>query len=128
MDINTNTDVRPQISENVLVNKLSNQEIDIIYNNYYEKEKKDKKKNIMDQSINEIIHNTIYFLDHFQEDYQNKIYELELNKDYDYKNKSSINIYLTAFGLHVRDNDNIIYFGIILIIISILIYFFSISK
>ena len=39
-----------------------------------------------------------------------------------------IKIHLVAISLFIRDNDNIIYLGIIMIILSVLICFFNISR
>ena len=52
-----------------------------------------------------------------------------LNVDVDELGKPSnfIIIHLTAISLMLRDSDNIIYIGILLIILSIIIYFFNIS-
>ena len=123
---NIDDEIIPQIAgdpNNEYINDLSNHEIDVIYENYYEKELLKKKKNILDMSLNEIIHNTINFIDNFQSDYSSKVYEYENITD----KKNNIIKYLTAFGLYIRENDNIIYLGIILIILSFIIYLFSIS-
>jgi len=125
---NIDDEIIPQIAgdpNNEYINDLSNHEIDVIYENYYEKELLKKKKNILDMSLNEIIHNTINFIDNFQSDYSSKVYEYEYENITDKKN--NIIKYLTAFGLYIRENDNIIYLGIILIILSFIIYLFSIS-
>jgi len=121
---------RPQIAGELndeMVNELSNHEIDLIYDKFYQKDLSDKKKNIFDMSLNKIIHNTIYFLDHFQSDYSSKLYEVEMIEE-DEKKKNTVMKYFIAFGLYIRENDNIIYLGIILIILSFILYFFSISS
>ena len=129
MELNTNVDSRPQIAEKVdkYTNDLSNHEIDLIYNKFYQIDLDKKKKNIFDLSLNKIIHNTISFLDHFQSDYSSKLYEVELLEE-DEKKKNMVMKYFTAFGLYIREHDNIIYLGIILVIFSFILYFFSISS
>ena len=129
MELNTNVDSRPQIAEKVdkYTNDLSNHEIDLIYNKFYQIDLDKKKKNIFDLSLNKIIHNTISFLDHFQSDYSSKLYEVELLEE-DEKKKNMVMKYFTAFGLYARENDNIIYLGIILVVLSFILYFFSISS
>ena len=129
MEDNTNVDIRPQIAGELdkFSNELSNHEIDLIYDKLYQKDLSDKKKNIFDLSLNKIIHNTISFLDHFQSDYSSKLYEVELLEE-DEKKKNMVMKYFTAFGLYIREHDNIIYLGIILVIFSFILYFFSISS
>ena len=91
--------------------------------------KKIYKKDIFEMTLNEIIHNTINFLDHFQSDFSSKLYEVELKDDDDNNIRTStVGQYITAFGLYIRENDNIIYLGIILVILSFILYFFSISS
>ena len=123
-------EIRPQIAGEVdkYSNELSNHEIDLIYNKFYQEDLSKKKKTIFDLSLNQIIHNTIYFLDHFQSDFSSKLYETELlDDDDDNIRTSTFRQYMIAFGLYVRENDNIIYLGIILVILSFFLYFFSIS-
>jgi hypothetical protein len=129
MEYNTNVNIRPQIAGelNKFSNELSNHDLDLIYDKLYQKDLSDKKKNIFDLSLNKIIHNTIYFLDHFQSDYSSKLYEVELLEE-DEKKKNMVMKYFTAFGLYIREHDNIIYLGIILVIFSFILYFFSISS
>ena len=129
MEDNTNVNIRPQIAGelNKFSNELSNHDLDLIYDKLYQKDLSDKKKNIFDLSLNKIIHNTIYFLDHFQSDYSSKLYEVELLEE-DEKKKNMVMKYFTAFGLYIREHDNIIYLGIILVIFSFILYFFSISS
>ena len=40
----------------------------------------------------------------------------------------NLQIHLMAIGMFIRDEDNIIYLGIIMIILSILICFFNLSR
>ena len=129
MEDNTNVDIRPQIAGELdkYSNELSNHELDLIYDKLYQKDLDKKKKNIFDLSLNKIIHNTISFLDHFQSDYSSKLYEVELLEE-DEKKKNMVMKYFTAFGLYIREHDNIIYLGIILVIFSFILYFFSISS
>ena len=123
-------DIRPQIAgelDDEMVNELSTHDIDLIYDKLYQKDLSDKKQNIFDLSLNKVIHNTIYFLDHFQSDFSSKLYEVEIIEKDD-KKKNTIMKYFTAFGLYIRENDNVIYLGIILIILSFILFFLSISS
>ena len=75
----------------------------------------------------QIIQKTISFLDHFQSDYSEKLYEVDLIEKDESRKKNSAMKYLTAFGLYIRENDNVIYLGIVLVILSFIIYFFNIT-
>lgn len=122
-------EIRPQIAGelNKYSNELSNHEIDLIYNKFYQTDLDKKNKTIFDLTLNKIIHNTIHFLDNFQSDFSSSLYEVEL-KENDIDKKNIFTKYLTAFGLYIREKDNIIYLGIILVILSFILYFFSISS
>ena len=40
----------------------------------------------------------------------------------------NLKIYIIAFVRYINENDNIIYFGIILILISLILYFLNITR
>lgn len=123
---NIDDEIRPQIGDEYN-NELSNHDIDLIYDKLYKKDLYDNKKSIFDLTLNQIIQKTISFLDHFQSDYSEKLYEVDLIEKDETRKKNSIMKYFTAFGLYIRENDNVIYLGIVLVILSFIIYFFSIS-
>lgn len=123
---NIDDEIRPEIAGEYN-NELSHHDIDLIYDKLYRKELYKSKKNIFDLTLNEIIEKTIGFLDHFQSDYSTKLYEVEMIEKDDSIKKNIIMKYFTAFGLYIRENDNVIYLGIVLVILSFIIYFFSIS-
>ena len=90
-----------------------------------------KKKTIMDKTLGEIMKNTANFFNNSFYSFSDKILEAEtiLRLDDDsYSFTSLLQKYITAIILFVRDDDNIIYLGIIMIILSILICFFNISR
>lgn len=123
---NIDDEPRPQIGDEYN-NELSHHDIDLIYDKLYKKDLYDNKKSIFDLTLNQIIQKTISFLDHFQSDYSTKLYEVDLIEKDETRKKNSIMKYFTAFGLYIRENDNVIYLGIVLVILSFIIYFFSIS-
>lgn len=128
---NIGRDNRPQVSQPVIdrFNKhLTNSEIAYI-NRIYHQDNDIKKETIMDLKLSEIMNNTANFFDEFLHEYTNKIYDTKLS--YSDKNNDgdiieNIKIYIIAFVRYVTESDNIIYLGIILIIISIILYFLSI--
>ena len=93
-----------------------------------EESKKIHKPTIMDQTLDKIIDNCINFLTFSYENFTKKLYESQ--EIYKYNNNQSfintLKIYFMATILYIRDGENIIYLGIIFILISILLYFFNI--
>ena len=129
----TQHDSRPQISEGVDRHSthLTNNELDTLQKLHHEEHLQKKKKTIMDMKLNEIVENTVNFLSHFSRDYSHKLYEVDI----DFKTQdnsggffNSLKRYLLAFTLYLGDNDNILYFGIILVVLSIILYFFNITS
>ena len=128
---NMGSDRRPQVAEPVIdrFNKhLTNSEIAYI-NKIYHQDNDKKKKTIMDLKLGEIMDNTANFFNDFLYEYTNKIYDTQLNygtkgNEEDYV--ENFKIYIIAFVRYIIESNNIIYFGIILIIISIILYFLSI--
>ena len=135
--INTNnlnkTDHAPQTSPaglsmfNKHFTDLTNHELHNI-KKMSEESKKIHKPTIMDQTLDKIIDNCINFLTFSYENFNKKIYESqEIYKSYgDQSVIDNFKIYFMAIILYIRDGENIIYLGIIFILISILLYFFNI--
>lgn len=125
------SDNRPQVSQMVdRFNKhLTNSEIAYI-NRIYHQDNDVKKETIMDLKLGEIMNNTANFFNDFLQEYSNKIYDTQLTYSSTSKTNDDVvenlKIYIIAFVRYVTESDNIIYFGIILIIISIILYFVSI--
>jgi len=126
------TDNRPQVSGMIdRFNKhLTNTEIAYI-NKIYHKDNNVKKKNIFEMELGEIMKNTTNFFNDFLSEYQNKLYDTELYyKDKNANNASleNIKIYIIAFVRYINESDNVIYLGIIMILISIILYFLNITS
>ena len=125
---------RPQMSSaglemyNKHFTNLTNHELHQIKK--MKKQNKDKKnKTIMDESLGKIMYKCINFLTYSFDDYTKKIYEAEIILDR-YDNQSFtdlLQIYTTASVLFIKDKENILYIGIILIFFSIIIYFINIT-
>ena len=125
------SDNRPQISGTVdRFNKhLTNSEISYI-NRIYHQDNKKKSRTIFEMNLGEIMENTSNFFNNFLMEYTNKIYDTELyysdnNSDGPLEN---LKIYIIAFVRYINESDNIIYFGIILILISLILYFLNITR
>ena len=86
---------------------------------------------ILDKPFGEVINNTVNFFGNSFDIYHTKLMEAEFtrklyNTDHTYLNH--LQKHLIAISLFIRDEDNIIYMGIIMIILSVLICFFNISR
>lgn len=125
---------RPQMSSaglemyNKHFTNLTNHELHQI-KKMKEQNKDKKNKTIMDESLGKIMYKCINFLTYSFDDYTKKIYEAEIILDR-YDNQSFtdlLQIYTTASVLFIKDKENILYIGIILIFFSIIIYFINIT-
>lgn len=126
-NIDISNELRPQVATEIDKHShhLTNWELDTINKIYYENKEKNKEKNILDLTLNEIIDNTVKFLINFDNHYDEIIYEIELKNNEDNK-KNDFMVYIYAFMIYLNKNKNIFYLGIIFIIISIILYFFNI--
>ena len=129
---NVLTDPRPQMNidyRNAYNLTLEEKrKVDNIVKEEYSK----SKKTILDESLGEILDKTFNFLGNFLVEYKEKYDYADalLNIDVDEVNKMSniILLHLTTISLMIRESDNIIYIGILFVILSIIIYFFNISR
>tara|TARA_B100000945_G_C20037367_1_gene437446 strand:- start:63 stop:497 length:435 start_codon:yes stop_codon:yes gene_type:complete len=88
-----------------------------------------QKKTILDMPLKDIMKNTSNFIDNFNKDLAYNIRKVELEnnlKENDFF--STIKKYILGFSMLATDKDNMIHLGIILIVMSIIIYFFNISR
>ena len=91
------------------------------------------KKTIMDMPLKDILGKTSEVTSSFWDDYKIKMSEIEIHekqRDKNYK-KSFINIiktHILALVEYMKDNDNGLYIGILIVIISIILYMFNITS
>ena len=129
-------DSRPQISEkfNRNTNKvLSQKEEEKIIKEYKQSEQK-VENTILDMSLKDIIGKTSKTTANFLEDYNIKLIESKYLYEKKYGNlKDKISwtefffVHSLAFIEYIKENDNILYIGILLVIISVILYIFNIS-
>ena len=84
----------------------------------------------MDQSLGQIMDRTVNFLANSVDNMYQKYYEAELLDKTPKEDKGftqSLKTYLIATILFVRDEENIIYLGILCIILANIMLFFSIT-
>lgn len=124
-------DIRPQMSASLIGESLKNlksHELDFI-NNIKNKEMKQNKQTIMDEDLGTIIDKTINFTVHFIDDFHKYIYKAEVIEEINLSNAGifkKIQIYLLAFIYFVRESENVIYLGFLILMLSIIIFFLSI--
>ena len=98
-----------------------------IIDDHYDK----KQETILDKPFGEVINNTVNFFGNSFDIYQTKLIEAEFTRklyNTEHENLNTIQKHLIAISLFIRDEDNVIYLGIIMIILSVLICFFNISR
>ena len=86
---------------------------------------------VLDLTLNQIIENTVAMVGDFSNDYMLKINEVTLESKLYGEEETFVNNlqkYIVAFMLYIGDKNNLLYFGIILVILSIILYFFNISS
>jgi len=131
-DISAET--RPQLSSaglsesNKHLTHLSNHELQQV-KSYHDKDHKKKITTILDEPLGKILDHTINFLTYSFDSFSKKIYEAELMEDIHSTDKNTWNnlkVLALASILFIRDEQNIIYIGIIMVFLSIIIYFINI--
>jgi hypothetical protein len=90
-----------------------------------------KNETILDLTLNEIIENTVTRIAEFSNDYTYKLYEVDLEfklHEEDHTFYSNLKKYILALSLYLGENDNLLYFGILLVMVAIILYFFNITS
>ena len=98
-----------------------------------EQEQRDKEKTIMDMPLKDIIEKTSEVTSDFWDDYSIKLSEMEIhekhnNKDYEKSWSNVIKIYILAFVEYLKDDNHVLYIGILFVIISVILYLFNITS
>ena len=112
------------------LDNLNSQELNKI-NRIIDQEHNKKQETILDKPFGEVINNTVNFFGNSFEAYQTKLIEAEFSRnlyDTEHPYLDKLQKHLIAIVLFIRDEDNVIYLGIIMIILSVLICFFNISR
>ena len=100
-------------------------------NRIIDQEHNKKQETILDKPFGEVINNTVNFFGNSFDAYQTKLIEAEFTRnlyDTEHPYLDKLQKHLIAIVLFIRDEDNVIYLGIIMIILSVLICFFNISR
>ena len=126
---------RPQMSSagletnNKHFRDLSNHELHQI-KKLHEKDHKQEPRTVLDESLGEIMNKCINFLTYSFDGYTKAYYQAEVMED-TYDNEKtmyeSIKVHLIALTLFFRDDENILYIGILLVFLSIIIYLVNIT-
>ena len=128
---------RPHISSNqeeYIINKLEKDEVLRKETSEIKNKRKQKKETIMNISLGDIFKNISNVITNFWSNYKESLVEVKYNIDEDIYSDDSVSfislskIHLFAFVNYLKKDNNIIYMGIFLIIISILLYFINITR
>jgi hypothetical protein len=100
-------------------------------NRILETEYNKKSTTILDRSLGDVLEGTVNFFSNSFNSYADKFLEAKFSKllfqtDNEYLN--GLQIHLIAISLFIRDDENVIYLGIIMIIISVLLCFINITR
>ena len=100
-------------------------------NRILEEEYNKKRATILDRPLGDVLEGTVNFFSNSFNSYADKLLEAKFSKllfqtDNEYLNK--LQIHLIAISLFIRDDENVIYLGIIMIIISFLLCFINITR
>ena len=125
---------RPQMSgaglasSNKHFRDLTNHELHKI-KKIHEADHKQEPRTVLDEPLGEIMNKCINFLTYSFDGYTKKLYEAELMEDIhdDKSTYESIKIHLIAMMLFFRDDENVLYIGILLVFLSIIIYLVNIT-
>ena len=112
------------------INNLNSHELNKM-NRIINEETNKYQPTILDKPLGEVINNTVNFFGNSFDIYHTKLMEAQFsrklyNTEHGYLN--TLQTHLIAIYLFIRDEDNVIYMGIIMIILSVLICFFNISR
>lgn len=128
-------ETRPQMSsaglEEIATHSkdLSNHELHQI-KKIHEKDHMIKPKTILDESLGVIMNKLVNFLTYSFDGYTKAYYEAEVMEDVYDNDKSTyqmIKVHLIAIILFMRKDQNILYIGILLVLLSIIIYLVNIT-
>ena len=128
-------ETRPQMSSaglevnNKHFKDLNNHELHQI-KKIHEKDHMIKSKTILDESLGDIMNKLVNFLTYSFDGYTKAYYEAEVMEDVYDNDKSTyqmIKVNLIALVIFMRKDQNILYIGILLVLLSIIIYLVNIT-
>ena len=86
---------------------------------------------IMSMQVGELFENTSMVLNNFDERFLKALHKVDIEFGYTYNNEgmiTNIKRYIMAFMIYLQEDNNILYIGITLFIISIILYFINIIR
>ena len=86
---------------------------------------------IMSMPVGELFENTSMVLNNFDERFLKALHKVDIEFGYTYNNEgmiTNIKRYIMAFMIYLQEDNNILYIGITLFIISIILYFINIIR
>ena len=107
---------------------LSNHELHQV-KKMHEKDHQSNPRTILDEPLGEIMNKLLNFLTFSFDGYEKAIYKAEIMED-SYDNKSTyemIKVHVIAVMIFMRDDENILYIGILLVFLSMILYLVNIT-
>jgi len=129
MEQNTSQENRPQIAVEAreIHSYLTKNQLE--YQDQVTKQYERKKITIMDEPLHTIIDKTLNFVVYSVDDYSEALDEVQsqLPEDSLKGMTGSVKLYLYSFMRFCQISDNLIYIGILCVLLSIIIYFLDIT-
>ena len=126
------SDPRPQMEMDLRNAYNLTLEEKVKIDNLVKQEYSKQTKTILDEPLGDILDKTFNFMGIFLVEYKEKYDYADALLNIDVENVNSMSnrilLHLTAVSLMIRESENIIYIGILFVILSIIIYFFNISR
>lgn len=126
------SDPRPQMEMDLRNAYNLTLEEKVKIDNLVKQEYSKQKKTILDEPLGDILDKTFNFMGNFLVEYKEKYDYADALLNIDVDNVKSMSnrilLHLTTVSLMIRESENIIYIGILFVILSIIIYFFNISR
>ena len=94
-------------------------------------EKKKNSGDIMEMQIGELFENTSMVLNNFDDNFLQALHKIDIEFGYSRTNNGlikNLKRYTMAFMLYLQEENNLLYIGIMLFIISIILYFINIIR
>lgn len=109
---------------------LNNQEFQKM-NQILEDHYEETQQSVLDKPLGEIMNNTVNFLSTSMNSYSDKYREASIGRKLYTTNHTladQFQTHLLAISLFIRDDKNIFYVGILLVLLSVIMSFFNISR
>ena len=109
--------------------KVVNEEVD--EDDEEDEDEKRKKDGIMEMQVGELFENTSMVLNNFDDEFLRALHKVDMEFGYSSSGNGlikNLKRYTMAFMIYLQEENNLLYIGIMLFIISIILYFINIIR